>query len=340
MQHSRAAIWRIRELRGSSLVELMLVCAVITILVTRAYLALTGYPQVGGATLHIAHMLWGGLLMLIAGLILFQAADRVWKPVVAIVFGVGFGLFIDEVGKFVTRDNDYFFQPAVAIMYVVFLLVFFSTRFIAKIDKRHPEEYLYFATETLARSFVGTVSETERSLALAYVDTSNISSGEANRLRRSLEAINTSDAPAGGMWQAWDELWRKCRTLLASERFQRAMVAVIILHAASYAVAALFIEEQALPESLMQWFDIAWQVAVALLQITGVVLWFRKKRLLALQLFYYSMLIMLFIGQIFIFNDSQFYGLIELVVNVAILVGLRGTLESQRSARIEAVTVQ
>lgn len=329
MQHSRTAIWRIRELRGSSLVELMLVCAVITILVTRAYLALTGYPQVGGATLHIAHMLWGGLLMLIGALIFFQAADRAWKPAIAIIFGVGFGLFIDEVGKFVTRDNDYFFQPAVAIMYVIFLLIFFSTRFIAKIDQRHPEEYLYFATETLARSFVGTVSETERTLALKNVDQSGIISPEVDALRRSLRRIKTSHDEDSRAWQAWDDIWERCQTFLASQLFQRLIFWAIILHAASFAIVLLFFRNQALPQTFTEWFDAAWQIAAGLLQIAGIIAWYREKRLLALRLFYYAMLVMLFIGQIFIFASSQFYGLIELTVNIAILVGLRGTIESQ-----------
>ncbi|MGH3544915.1 MAG: hypothetical protein ACRDPW_03165, partial [Mycobacteriales bacterium] len=37
----------------------MLVSAVATVLITRAFLALAGYPQVGGETLHVAHVLWG-----------------------------------------------------------------------------------------------------------------------------------------------------------------------------------------------------------------------------------------------------------------------------------------
>ena len=36
------------------------------VLVTRLYLTLTGFPKVGGGGLHLAHLLWGGLLMLAA----------------------------------------------------------------------------------------------------------------------------------------------------------------------------------------------------------------------------------------------------------------------------------
>lgn len=329
MQHSRTAIWRIRELRGSSLVELMLICAVITILGTRAYLELTGYPQVGGAVLHIAHMLWGGLLMVVGALVLFQAADRIWKPVVAIIFGAGFGLFIDEVGKFVTRDNDYFFQPAVAIMYVIFLLIFFSTKLIASIDKRQPEEHLYFAGETLARSYVGAISETERTLALKNIDLSGITSPEITTLRQSLEKISTSNDQDSQAWQRWDGIWARCQDFLAGQRFQMIMFALIVLHAASYIFILAFIRDVSIPSTFTEWLDAAWQGAVALLQLTGIIVWIRGRQLLALRLFYYAMIVMLFVGQIFIFASSQFYGLIELTINVAILVGLRASIESQ-----------
>lgn len=338
MQHPRTAIWRIRELRGSSLVELMLVCAVITILATRAYLALTGYPQVGGATLHIAHMLWGGLLMLISALVLFQAADRVWKPTIAIIFGIGFGLFIDEVGKFVTRDNDYFFQPAVAIMYVIFVIILLSTHFIARIDKKAPEEYLYFATETLARSWVGPISDAERTQALRYISLSGNTSPEADTMRTILEHINVADKRAYPLWHTWDALWNRCHEFLASSRFQKFIVIVAFAYAIIYA-AGMLVRNHSPIDTFGEWLNLAWQVAVAVFLIVGIAAWFRNKRLTAFRLFYFAMLIMLLIGQIFTFVSQEFYGLISLTINVATLLGLRGTIESQsRTKPTEDIT--
>ncbi|HEY5903448.1 MAG TPA: hypothetical protein VIU39_12900, partial [Anaerolineales bacterium] len=35
----------------------------VSVSVTRLFLSLSGYPQIGGGELHIAHVLWGGLLL-------------------------------------------------------------------------------------------------------------------------------------------------------------------------------------------------------------------------------------------------------------------------------------
>jgi hypothetical protein len=50
--------------------ETFLVAAIASILTIRLVLRLTGYPQLGGGGLHIAHVLWGGLLMMASIIIL------------------------------------------------------------------------------------------------------------------------------------------------------------------------------------------------------------------------------------------------------------------------------
>ena len=89
---------------------------------TRLFLELTGYPQIGSGELHIAHVLWGGLLLFVGSLLPLIFVNRWSLDLSALFSGIGIGLFIDEVGKFITQSNDYFYPSAAPIIYVFFLL--------------------------------------------------------------------------------------------------------------------------------------------------------------------------------------------------------------------------
>jgi hypothetical protein len=58
--------------------------------------------------LHIAHALWGGLLLTIAVFLPLAFANRWAIQANALLGGTGIGLLIDEVGRFITQANDYF----------------------------------------------------------------------------------------------------------------------------------------------------------------------------------------------------------------------------------------
>jgi hypothetical protein len=121
----------VRREGASRYLLLVLISFAASVTLTRLFLQLTGYPRIGAGTLHIAHVVWGGLLLFLAALLPLLLANR-WASILsALLAGAGTGLFIDEVGKFITSTNDYFYPPAAPIIYVFFLLtawVYFQIR--------------------------------------------------------------------------------------------------------------------------------------------------------------------------------------------------------------------
>ena len=121
----------VRREGSSQYLTLVLISFALSVSVTRLFLSATNYPQLGSGELHIAHVLWGGLLLFISGLIPLLISNRRAYRAAAILSGVGVGLFIDEVGKFITQKNDYFYPAAAPIIYIFFILtaiVFLQTR--------------------------------------------------------------------------------------------------------------------------------------------------------------------------------------------------------------------
>ncbi|MBI3380253.1 hypothetical protein HY029_05860 [Candidatus Gottesmanbacteria bacterium] len=147
----------VHNLRASIYLETLLTSSAITVVVIRYFLALGGYPQLGnGQTLHIAHMLWGGFIMI--GVILFFLSffGRHIHWISAVLGGIGFGIFIDELGKFITVNNDYFFQPAIPIMYFIFILFFFIGRHILCSREPTTTDYLINSMAMLQDGFINT----------------------------------------------------------------------------------------------------------------------------------------------------------------------------------------
>ncbi len=142
-----------------------------TIILVRLFLELTGYPQVGNSTLHIAHLLWGGLLLFGAILLVLIWDNPTFLLAAAVLSGIGMGLFIDEVGKFITQNNDYFFPAAAPIIYGFFLLTVLIYVIVRQPDGENPRRAMVLALEQLQDAIYGEMNELEVEDLLQNLDT-------------------------------------------------------------------------------------------------------------------------------------------------------------------------
>jgi hypothetical protein len=149
-----------REDAGNYLL-ISLITFAATVIIVRWFLELTGYPQVGNSTLHIAHVLWGGLLLFVAILIALIWDNPGFMVAAAALSGIGMGLFIDEVGKFITHSNDYFFPAAAPIIYGFFLLTVLIYIFVRRPDEHDPRRAMVHALEKLQDAIYGELDEEE-----------------------------------------------------------------------------------------------------------------------------------------------------------------------------------
>ena len=136
---------------------------------TRLFLNLSGFPQLGNQQIHIAHVLWGGLLLFIAALLPLIYANRWLYSATAVLAGVGIGLFIDEVGKFITQTNDYFYPPAAPIIYAFFLLTVLLYYQVRRKPTRDARADMYHALDILEEVLDRDLGEEERSELVALL---------------------------------------------------------------------------------------------------------------------------------------------------------------------------
>jgi len=190
----------IRNIESSSYRENFLESAIVSVFLIRIFLHFTHYPQLGSGAIHIAHILWGGLFMMAALLILLSFLNEKAAVVASILGGIGFGAFIDELGKFVTSDNNYFFQPTVALIYIVFVLLFLISRFIPKYTPFTQREYLVNALEMIKESAINDFDEEEERRAVEYLRKCDPKNPIVKALKQLLTQLEVEETPPPGFF--------------------------------------------------------------------------------------------------------------------------------------------
>jgi len=339
-----------RNLDALYYLEVFIVCAVASVLVIRLFLHLTGYPQIGSGTLHIAHMLWGGLLMLIAIIMLFSFIGKSVELSAAILGGIGFGTFIDEVGKFVTSDNNYFFEPSISIMYIVFILIILSIHMIRSGWTFTRKEYLVNALKVFEEVALHDLDQEEKDRVIKYLDKSDPENPLTKSVRDLVSGSKLVPTSEPGFYTRAKSNFRSFYSKIVSYKYFRAAVVTFfvaqLLFTLTYILVYTFfiglgwdniinikILDRVAEKTLNLTFIDKAQIFSSLLSGVFVLLgvyYIRVSRLISYQMFERSVLVSILLTYVFVFYKQQFAALTGLTVNILILIALRLMIEGEQ----------
>ncbi len=330
------------RLDAGGLLEAFWVAAVTSFLVVRFILAVTEYPSLGGAHLHIAHMLWGGLGMMAAIVMLLVSVSRLSAEIAAVMGGAGFGVFIDELGKVISRDNNYFYRPTVALIYIIFVVLVLVFRRLAAGARRSPAANLAGALELTKEAVIRDLDTDEKRRALLLLTRCDQNDPLVTALTAALERIDAAPPPSPH-WvvQARRSLDQTYRRLVGRPWFGRLVVAGFVaasLVASVEAVRRVAELAETPDQSLSSAARNALQFAragslvaslvVGVLVVVGIVV-LRHSRLEAYRWFLRATLVSIFVGQVFAFYIEQLEALVGLTVSVLVWVTLRYTIHEE-----------
>jgi hypothetical protein len=319
-----------RDPRATRHLGTFLVATAATVLLTRAFLAATGYPQVGGDGLHIAHVLWGGLLMALAFVLLLSFAGPALRPLGSLVGGVGFGLFVDEVGKFVTSDNDYFYEPTAAIVYATVVGLGLLAEALHGRRDPDPREELAGAVDEAVAGVVGGFTPSARRRAEAHLRHAGDVHGAA-QARALVDSIAEDDVALPDPVGAVSSFAVRVLHTLIKARFVPWLAVLVLLGSSAFTIARAVTGWWS-GDGSPAWVLVGALVAAAasgvlcvvgLLRVGGDAiegyLWFRR-----------AVIVSLLVTQFFLFRLSQWDASWGLLVDLLVLGLVAAELDALR----------
>jgi hypothetical protein len=309
--------------------DLFLVCAVGSVIGNRVFLIITGYPQLGNGTLHISHAIWGAAMMAVAIVfaISFLAPNN--RTFIAFIGGCGFGWFIDELGKFITRDVNYFFQPTIALIYIVFITMYLVFRGIQR-RVLGPDEALLNALEALKSAAIGELSEPRRTAAISLLDETGADGALAGHVRSLLTDETNLPDPNPNRFEVWGRSVRAWYLGITTHRwFTRAVTWwFVVIGSLQLVIALVFAADHNGIRGFEEWATVVSSGISGALIVVGVVR-LRHHRLSAYRWFERGVLVQIFVTQVFEFAQEQLTGVFGLAFNILLWVAIRSMIRAE-----------
>ena len=303
--------------------DLFLVCAVGSVIGNRVFLIITGYPQLGNGTLHISHAIWGALMMAVAVIfsISFLAPNN--RTFIAFIGGCGFGWFIDELGKFITRDVNYFFKPTIALIYFVFIAMYLVFRGIQR-RAYTADEAVLNGLEAVKAAAIGELSEPRRRSAMSLLDQTGADDAIARQVRSLLADASGLPDPRPNRFERAGRGIRAWYLRAATRSWFRGAVTAwfVVIGSGQLFVAVFLAADHGAIRGMEEWATVVSSGVSGALIIVGVVR-LRHHRLSAYRWFERGILVQIFVTQVFQFAQEQLAGVFGLALNLLIWISLR-----------------
>lgn len=319
----------IRRGQADTYILTSLIAFTATVIVTRIFLQLTGFPQIGDDVLHIAHALWGGLLLIIAAYLPLIYANRWALQTSAVVGGIGTGLFIDEIGKFITQTNDYFFPPALPLIYGLVLLIVQLFLYIRRPPNEDAQTAIYYALEELRKVVEGDLDEAAVVQLKSLLATARLADRAkvvslANALSDYLEEVGDQlSTTKPNNWKR-ATLWMEAVGQSLGRRKHRAIITIALFGWVVLVAGYIIVIVQGganLAPQVLEWRDplLVIQAIVGSSMVVASYLWLTRKEGLGLKFGVSGFLVSLVALQLLYFYISQFSALTATLLQLAIL---------------------
>jgi hypothetical protein len=333
-RHRRARWLRGRSYKLGQQLDTFLVCAATAVVLNRLVLIILGYPQIGSRKsdgIHISHSIYGGVMMLIAmiAVIAFLAPSTRWF--VAVLGGLGFGWYVDELGKYVSNAG-YLFSSALALIYVVFVLLFLIVRSLAS-RSYGPDDALANAFESLKAAGDGSLDDVQRREALRRFDAAGLDGDFAANVRELISNAPASPPRPAGRWRRLQIATRARYVAWSHERSFTIVIEVFfVVLALSTLGGAIGVSVDGpgitQPSERVAFYA---SIAAGLLVLIGI--WrLRRSRLEAYRWFDRALLVWILVVQVYMFRQMQFAAVLGLAVDLFVWAMVRSaiTIEEQR----------
>lgn len=334
-----------RNVRARDHLEIFLVSAVTSLLLLRFFLKITGYPQVGGGSLHVAHMLYGGLLMLVAITLNLAFLGARVQRLSALLGGIGFGVFIDELGKFLTKDNNYFFRPTVGLIYAIFMILYLVFNSLSRVNRLTEREYELNALAQLEEAVLQDLDGTEKRRIAELLAKADPKSPITQELKKLLARLDTVPPDKPNRLQRWlaaadkryERFWRvrDSRRLIGVIFVAQAAIFLVITLVTVFNnfdnLGSIFQAHDSYANNLLIGQLITSAIAGVFAILGAIKL--LTSRLEAFELFRRAILINLLLTEFFIFSRIQFGAIPGFLVNLVLLLALRYAIAEEHRSK-------